>query len=336
MEELRQIIGSWQLQPLAADTVQDNVWKVYTEEGVYALKNSRLEEKRLFFIANAQRTLVRNGFQKFAHAIDMSPGQPFFRQGKDHFCLSEWVEGEPCDFNCPRHLLAAGKTLGEFHLYSRNISSFQGAEGRVSYFRWPEKFASRTGDLEDFAFLAKAKKHPNAFEQMYLSHYESFREQARSARRLLFTSDYARLAREAAQVKSFIHYDVAARNFIIQGELAYLIDFDYCALDLPAVDLMRLIKRALKDGYAAREKLMTILSGYQSMRRVTKSEFQLIYALLFFPQKFWRLSQRYFCQAHTWSDETFARKMEGTIRELGYEEKWLPLYRDICESGAWS
>ncbi len=334
MEELRQITDSWEIAPLAFDTVQDNVWKVFTEEGIYALKNSHLDEKRLFFIANALETLAKNGFFKYAHPISLAPGVPFYQHEAGRFCLSEWVDGEACDFNCPRHLLAAAKTLGEFHLYSRNIGSFHGAEGRVSYFCWPDKIASRTGDLEDFAFLARSKKRRNAFERMYLDHYESFSAKARSARRLLLISDYSRLAKEAYAVKSFIHYDVAARNFIVQGEDAYLIDFDYCTLDLPAVDLMRLIKRALKDGYAAKEKLQTILTGYQTARPLTNSECRLIYALLLFPQKFWRLSQRYFCQSHPWTEDTFERKMKNTIRELEHEENWLPLYLELTEAEA--
>ncbi len=314
--------------------MQDNVWKVYTEEGVYALKNSRLEEKRLFFIANALLALRRNGFRKFAHPIGVAPGRPFLRWQNGRFCLSEWVEGEGCDFNTPRHLAAAAKTLGEFHLYSRNVASLAGSGGRISYFTWPEKLASRGGDLEDFARIARSKKRPNAFEKIYLQTYGGFVEKARAARRLLLLSDYQRLAGEAAAVRGFIHYDVAARNFIIQGENAYLIDFDYCAMDLPAVDLMRLIKRALKDGYAAEEKLKAILSGYQMKRRLTRGECQVVYALLLFPQKFWRLSQRYFCQEHTWPEETFCRKMESAVRELGYEETWLPIYGSITETGA--
>lgn len=334
MEELRQVMEVWNIRPDAFTVIQDNVWKVTTTEGRYALKNSRLDTKRLFFIANAMETLKRNGFQKFAHPIDAAEGQPFYRRGEDRFCLSEWVEGESCDFNHPRHLLAAAETLGEFHLYSRGIPSFAGAEGRVSYFEWPEKFAGRTADLEDFAFLAKMKKRPNAFERMYLAHYEKFRTKARDARRRLFLSEYPRLALEAAKVKSFIHYDVAARNFIVQGTQAYLIDFDYCALDLPAVDLMRLIKRALKDGYAADEKIATILRGYQSRRPVPQSELRLIAALLLFPQKFWRLSHRYFCQVHTWTAQAFERKMENAVRELEHEEKWLPLFSGRVKAGA--
>ena len=80
-------------------------------------------------------------------------------------------------------------------------------------------------------------------------------KKASDSRRLLLSSEYPRLEEEARKVGSFIHYDVAARNFIIQDGKAYLIDFDYCARDLPLVDLMRLMKRSLKYGNNAENKL---------------------------------------------------------------------------------
>ena len=86
-------------------------------------------------------------------------------------------------------------------------------------------------------------------------------KKASDSRRLLLSSEYPRLEEEARKVGSFIHYDVAARNFIIQDGKAYLIDFDYCARDLPLVDLMRLMKRSLKYGNNAENKLKVIIEG---------------------------------------------------------------------------
>jgi spore coat protein I len=156
-------------------------------------------------------------------------------------------------------------------------------------------------------------------------------EKTRRAQKELLCSEYPRLAKEAAAVGSFIHYDVAARNFIIRDKKAQLIDFDYCCCDLPLTDLMRLIKRSLKNGSHYEVKINAILNGYQQYRRLTKAEGEVLYALLLFPQKYWRISHRYFYEYKKNDEDYYIKKMENAVTELEKEDCWLNLLKERLE-----
>jgi spore coat protein I len=117
---------------------------------------------------------------------------------------------------------------------------------------------------------------------------------ARESHDRLLYSSYPTLISRAKEAGAFIHYDVAARNFIIKEHRAYLIDFDYCCCDLPLTDLTRLWKRSFKQGENYTSRIEAIIKGYRQHRTIRKEEFDVLYALLLFPQKHWRIAHRYF------------------------------------------
>ena len=162
---------------------------------------------------------------------------------------------------------------------------------------------------------------------MYLAFYGPMMKKASDSRRLLLSSEYPRLEEEARKVGSFIHYDVAARNFIIQDGKAYLIDFDYCARDLPLVDLMRLMKRSLKYGNNAENKLKVIIEGYGRIYPMSKEQWEVLHALLLFPQKYWRLAQRYFQNDPHRDNDFFKKRIRTAVAELEREDQWIKIFR---------
>lgn len=326
MESVYDIVAQWNISSCDQVKIKDNVWKIFTDEGNYALKRSTLSEKKLSFIAEGQQALTRYGFWGFSHPLYCKE-KPYYEKENAFYTLYEWVEGEKCDFDNLEHLGAAAESLAAFHLYSRSVDLRQKYKKKMLYFNWNMKIKERIHDLEVFREKA-AKGERRFFEKMYLGFCPLFLQKAAESQRLLLTSSYPKIAKEEMTVGAFIHYDVAARNFVIQKDRAYLIDFDYCCLDLTLVDLMRLIKRSLKYGENAAAKLDVIISSYTAVKPVSYEEWQVLYALLIFPQKYWRLGERYYSGGNDWSEETFAKKMRNTVEESEKESLWLPMFKD--------
>lgn len=320
----------WNILPKEIKEIQDNVWKVETENGTFALKCSLLKEKNLRFICRAERSLPLRGFNKFAIPQNCTNGQPYFQKDQQCYTLHQWIDGEKCNFDRREHLFAAAATLGDFHLRSRDPSLHHISSSRSNCFVRGENIQKRIEEMHRFYELALCSPQ-TTFNRLYRSYYPHFIQKAAGAKQRLLYSEYPRLAAEAAAVGSFIHYDVAARNFIIQERNAFLIDFDYCCCDVPLTDLMRLIKRSLKQGRNAETKLEAILSGYQRHRKLTPAESEVLYALVLFPQKFWRISHRYFCEPEYREEKFCLKKLKAAAAELEREDQWLPLLKEKLE-----
>ena len=171
--------------------------------------------------------------------------------------------------------------------------------------------------------LVTAEKGRSSEEQQQLQavftqYYPWALQRGELALSLLLGSGYTDLADYEQEQGRFIHGDVAARNFIVAGRQGqndlqgFLIDFDYARYDLQMIDLARYIERCLRMSNFHLPYFYQIVKLYQQWNPINKQQRQVLAAQLLFPQKFWRLSQRWL----TDRDETAV-----SLRRFGYLEK---------------
>ncbi len=65
-----------------------------------------------------------------------------------------------------------------------------------------------------------------------------------------------------------------------------------------------------------------IIEAYNSVSPLSKEEYQVLYAYLQFPQRYWRLANRYYYNEVNWGQGTFTNKLQSIINE---KEKYLKL-----------
>ncbi len=58
-----------------------------------------------------------------------------------------------------------------------------------------------------------------------------------------------------------------------------------------------------------------ILQSYSSVSQLMEEEYRVLYSFLLFPQRFWRLANRYYYNEVNWAQNTFAKKIESLIEE---------------------
>ena len=314
----------WSLYPTEITEIQDNVWKVKTEKDTYALKKTELKEEHLHFICAAEHSLVKRGFHNFAILISTTNDHPYYATEEGFYTLHHWIEGERCDFQSEEHLFAAAKTLAKMHTLGKELSLQSYHNRRGNYFEHAEHIGQRINELRDF-YRTASTSTPSAFTRAYCRDYPKLIAQAQEAKERLIHSSLPKLIADAEEVGAFIHYDVAARNFIILNKKAFLIDFDYCRCDLPLTDLARLLKRALKQGSSYQNRMAAILNGYQRHKPISEEEFEVLCAFLLFPQKYWRIAHRYFTEKYQRDEAFFIKKWNIATQEAREEELWLPL-----------
>ena len=329
------LADGWSILPTEITTIQNNVWKVTTDSGTYALKRSELKEKNLHFICTAEQSLANNDFSRFALLIPTAAGYPYFTAGNESFTLHQWIEGEKCDLTKEDHLFAAAETLAMFHTAANEQRLRKHKSDRRDHFAHAEHIERRLKELR--RFHEKASSSPStAMTTAFLRDYPQIIAMARESFDRLMYSAYPRLLADAEEAGAFIHYDVAARNFIIREGNAFLIDFDYCCCDLQITDLVRLWKRSFKEGENYPKRIESILNGYQKHRHIGGEEFEVLYAMLLFPQKHWRLAHRYFTEKQRKDESFYVKKWHTANEEWNKEQIWLPLViekrRDLIES----
>lgn len=310
-------------KPYAIWSIQSNVYKVSARQGDFCLKFVQYEKEKIDFLYGIMTYLPQQGFYRISKPVCTVAGDSAVAVPGGFFTMNRWVGGMACALSNDTHLLAAGRCLAAFRSAAFGGELLSG--GKVGYHEWGERFAQRTEDLIRWQRLVEAKRRPNPFEKLYCKAVPAMIADGLQAQRLLAQSAYTYLADEALDSRTFVHRDVAARNFIIgaDGE-GWLIDFDYCRYDLPLTDIVRFVERGMKAVVYTPTHLDKLLDAYESVRQIAPEEYGVISAMLLFPQKFWRLCSRYFDSPECCLSQGIYYKLIHTLGQMNaHKDIWV-------------
>ncbi len=314
MPDLKEITSAWGLELYRAEQVKD-VYRIETNQGVKNLKVSPLNPKQLDFVHQAVLHLSQNGFQKMTPLIKTLSGKTYVDDGTAAYTLFNWIDGKQCKLRSERELAQATAVLAEFHLYSRGFTPHSQTKLRSRVGKCSKNFVKRSQELLEYKKIA-AQMPGDRFAELYLKNIDYYLPLATNAIQLLEQSPYPELVAAYQLRRPFAHGDPAARNFILTPEKQiYLIDFDSCRLEMPILDLIKFARRVLKKHHWKFEVFSQMLTAYQQIQPFSREEFQVMQSVLSFPQKFWRMSSRYFEQRDRRSPERLTHKFEKLLKE---------------------
>ncbi len=286
---LEPLFSSLPLKVREISLLKKDVYKIEAEEGTFILKKINKPLNKMKFVWGAVNYLPTHGFSALPALISVNGSDiPLAWQGDIYF-ISRFLEGERADFSKIEDLQAAFSCLADFHAAAHGLT-LTGA--KQSYFNKQAELKSMVCNLHSWEALAK--KTGGEFATLYIKLLPIYLARAETAFALLEKACYNEQAAKAEAAKTFIHGDVAARNFIIREGKGALIDFDYSRYDLHQADTARLLERSLGFWYYDAAVFHECLAAYTERLFLSREEMVLIIAFLSFPRRFWRLGKRYF------------------------------------------
>jgi CotS family spore coat protein len=133
---------------------------------------------------------------------------------------------------------------------------------------------------------------------------------------MLEKSCYYKLCSEEDKIV-VCHHDLAYHNILINGEMAYFIDFDYAVIDLKVHDLCNFINKVVKNFAFDIDKATSIVENYCNKNTLSKRELEVLNGMLAFPEDFYGISRDYYTKRKDWDEEVFLDRLK---RKAGYKE----------------
>ena len=164
--------------------------------------------------------------------------------------------------------------------------------------------------------MVRKKHHKSDFDLIYIKSMEFYKEMGREAFKTLESSNYMALCEIAEMDKSFCHHDFTYHNIIIdKDDNVNVIDFDYCKREIRVFDISNFMTKVLKRVNWDFEYGKAIIESYNMVSPLREDEYKVLYAYLQFPQRYWRLANRYYYNEVNWGQNTFAKKLQNIIDE---------------------
>lgn len=313
------------------ETIKANkgIYYLKTNKGERCLKKINYGPQKLLFVCGAKEHLINNGFDAVDRYFLNIDGEPYALVNEDLYTLSEWLEGRECDFHNIEEVKIAATTLAKLHEASKGYDPPENSKLKSDLGRWPSLMEKRIKSLDKMRDMIRKKNNKSSFDLLYLKSMEFYKGIGRAALKTLIESNYYNLCEVAENDKSFCHHDYTYHNIILDdNNRVSVIDFDYCKREIRSFDISNFMIKVLKRCNWNIEFAKVILEAYDSEVKLMPEEYKVIYAYLQFPQRYWRLANRYYYNEVNWGQNTFANKLESIINEKDEYLKFLEEFKN--------
>jgi len=298
-----------------------------TDNGKRLIKMSTLKPDRINFIAEVKEHLFNNGFENIDKNIYTNTGSSCITFNDQTVYMSKYIEGRECNLDNREETIKCARLLAKMHKASNGCICSENSSVRSELGRLPSCYRKR---LDEIKKLRKnAQKGKLKFDNLMSKNVDYFYELGEKAISMLDTSDYFELVEDAEKNRNVSHHDFNHHNIFVQNDEMYLINFEYCCYDLKVYDLVNLLRRKMRKCEWDINEAAIILNEYCKIESLGESELDLMKIMLMFPQKFWRVINKYYNSRKGWSEQNYISRLQEVIDEIQYLKVFLDKFSAI-------
>lgn len=292
-----------------------------TNCGKKLVKISALKPERINFISEVKEHLLKNGFINIDANIETRDGAAFISYNDQTLYLTNLIQGRECNLDSREETIRSSRMLAKMHKASCGFTCSDNSAVRSELGRMPGCYKKR---LDEIKKLKKnAQKGKMKFDNLMCQYVDYFHEIGEKALGMLDTSDYYELVEEAQKSKTISHHDYNHHNIYVHNDEMYLVNFEYCCYDLKIYDLVNLLRRKMRKCNWNIDEAALIINEYSRIESLCESELDIMKIMLMFPQKFWRVVNKYYNSRKSWSENSYVSRLQEVIDEAAAHKVFL-------------
>lgn len=293
---------------------QRAVYRIETPTNKFCLKKIYFDKPQLLFVYSAIEWLYRYEVN-VPRILPTLRGGRFVEKNGMLFILTEWVNGDKCDYDNIENVMNSAANLAHLHKSGMKFQPILGSAERTGFDNIYDSTSKHFQDLLKCSNLSF--KYKDRFSKIFLDSFDSNLLLASKALEISSSIDSNNLR------KSLCHGDYVNKNIIFdRNNNVFVIDFDKCKMDYCCHDISYFLRRLLKRENTKWdfEIAVNALSLYDKTLSLSIDEYKYIIAYLAFPQKYWKLSKDYYnninkCNKHSFQSLLIhaTKKTEGQL-----------------------
>lgn len=284
-------------------------------------KKSNLSDERLLFIHSAKEHLIKNKFVNIDRYLCTNDGRPFISIENNNYVLTNYIEGAECNFDNKNDIANISKLLAQFHKASKGFKPPENIIIRSDLGKIPLFFAKRLDEIKKLKKVAKKGK--TKFDYLFLENYDYFCNIGEQALSLINNSYYEELVNKTRDDGVFCHHDFTHHNIIQSDKKYYIVNFDFCCFEIKIYDIANFLRRKMRKCNWDINEAKTILDEYRTIEDISRDELAILKIILQFPQKFWRVINKYYNSKRSWSEKSFVMRLQEVIDEIEYHKEFI-------------
>jgi len=269
------------------------------------------------------------------------------------YVMKNWFWGEECNLKELAQIESATANLARLHCLLREVDfTKEQLEHNISP-DLTETFDKRNRELKRVKSYIREKRQKNEFELSYLNYYDKFYEQGLEAANRLASSAYQVLFEEAIKECSVCHGNYTYHNIIMlknkveaitkayippgwinkqplsvaelgtSASMVATTNFEKAYIGLQVCDLYQFVRKVMEKNDWDILYGSNIIEAYDRVKPISKAELKVLYLLLLYPEKFWKITNFYYNGKKSWVSGRNTQKLNMIGEQNAKKEMFL-------------
>ncbi len=288
-----------------------------SDQGMLLLKEYNVSPARIEFEEKLKAHLELQGYSRVDVTRKNRNGEYRTRDNYgNYWVIRQWYTGEECNIRDETAVQRGAAHLGRLHrllqIPGQKEEAFYQSEGI------PQEMERHNREMKRVRSYIRSKKKKNEMEICLLNSFPIFYQQACMAQTLLQDSDYEQLWEDTLRQGRVRHGNYTYHNILFSGEEIITTSFERAEIGIQVVDLYGFLRKVMEKNGWNWELGSQLIAAYQGERPLESREKKLLYILLLYPQKYWKLVNFYYNGRKSWLP---AKNLEKLMRIRGQEEE---------------
>ncbi len=294
---------------------------IHCEDNKKVLKRINMSAKRILFVHSVKEHLINKGIVNIDRYTKRGNEELIFRLDNKDYILSDLIEGRECNFNDDSDLEEAIKMLALIHKASIGFLADLNCSSKSNLGFLPSIYGKRLDEIKKFKKIAKNLK--SKFDILTTEYINHFQNIAQDSIYQLSKTDYFKLVEIAKSEGRICHNDYSHNNIIFNKDEISVINFESCIHDLKIYDLANIIRRKMRKCSWDTKKAINMIDIYNKYEKLSVNELLVLKIMLQFPQKFWRILNKYYNSRKNLSEDYYLIKLKEAIDEIAQNSAFL-------------
>ncbi|MGN0396072.1 MAG: hypothetical protein ACI4EF_11980 [Coprococcus sp.] len=277
----------------------------------------RLEEEKIF-----KEELYAEGFTHIDRVVATQDGElvTYDRYGNP-YVLREFFEGRECSPSSAHDLERAAVNLAEFHECGRNV--YMGGDNQWE-FKSPGNFKGKTQEMKKIRSFISRRSTKNEFELLYMKAYDYFYEQAIKCQQVMEKTD---TSKQPFRI-GYCHGGYNYHSVIFCDDYMATTNFDRFHIGYQLMDLYQYIRKVMEKNSYNFNLIVKIISEYEKVAPLGREGYEFIYMMYCYPEKFWKISNRYMNSKKSWISPA---NMEKLMKVIEDEQEKIKILKEFSQ-----
>lgn len=329
-DELKRILeDGYSFQVLEIKPIKRDIYQLKTDCGYWRLIRVRLKPSKLNFAQSVTEALKQRDYHQLAQIYLTKNRQSYIEADYSFWVLSDWFNGREVNLHNLYEIELVTRGLAKLHSTLKEVGVGKKAKKTKGWNKWPETVLTSQKFFE--AYLEKLARADTLtdFEQMVWDNSSSICHNIRFASRFASSKPCQQLIEEEAGQMSLI-YRLMREDQIILGfdERVYFINPLKIQYDVRVKDLAIWIKRLAKKAITPKQTILQVIEWYAKERALSLGEEAWLSSYLYYPEKVFKVIDRYSGQKKAWPEEGYLRKLRKCLAK---QKKEINIYQEMIQ-----